>query len=105
MYMARKLAEFLNIFFGMRKFILMGGLLFIGIIFRIQGMLSGSEFVDLLKATTISFFAANSGEHALVAIKSYMDAKGKSPAPSDDAVAQVDEDDSVASTADTKATS
>jgi hypothetical protein len=80
----------------------------VGIIFRCHGYLSGSEFVDLLKSTTISFFAANGMEHVLTTVQSYMNNKGKTstqPAPDADgvAVADDDEDDSAASEADAKA--
>jgi len=106
--MTRQLANFFNLVFGFRKFILMLALFLVGILFRFYGYLSGAEFVDLLKATTISFFAANSGEHILTTIQAHLNSKGSAvPAaasvPSDD-IAQPDEDDSAASSADAKVT-
>lgn len=52
----------LDFIFGFRKFIIMLMLILAGIIFLIDGKLTGREFVDLLQATTVSFMAANSVE-------------------------------------------
>ena len=78
----------------------------VGIVFRCHGFLSGAEFVDLLKSTTISFFAANGAEHILTTVQSYLNNKGQpvvSPVVEQVAVADEDEDDSAASAADAKA--
>jgi hypothetical protein len=103
--MTRKLADLINILFGFRKFILMMALFAVGIIFRLKGLLNGQEFVDLFKATTISFFGANGVEHLMTTVKSYMDSKGKPSTPSApaDDIVEPDEDDSAASAADAKA--
>lgn len=73
--MRQKLAEFLNVFFGLRKTIVMFTLIVIGILFRLYGLLSGAEFVDLLKSTTLGFFSANMIEHLTTTVKTYFDSK------------------------------
>jgi hypothetical protein len=75
--MGAKMAEFLNIFFGFRKTIVMFVLIAIGIVFRLSNLVNGAEFVDLLKNTVIAFFAANSIEHFTTTIKTYIDSKGQ----------------------------
>lgn len=84
--MKQKVAELINIIFGFRKFLLMLLITLVGIIFRVKGYIDGNQFVDLLKSTTISFFAANGVEHIVATVKSVM---GKEPAP--EAVADTDE--------------
>lgn len=76
--MKQKVAELINIIFGFRKFLLMLALFAIGIIFRVKDYIDGNQFVDLLKSTTISFFAANGVEHVVTTVKSVM---GKSETP------------------------
>lgn len=74
--MKQKIAELINIIFGMRKFLLMLILYIIGIIFRIKGLVNGAEMVDLFKTTTIAFMGANGVEHLMTTVKDYM---GKGP--------------------------
>jgi hypothetical protein len=74
-FMKRIVAEWINLLFGLRKFFLMLVLYIVGIIFRIKGLINGSEMVDLFKATTVSFFAVNAGEHALATIKAHIASK------------------------------
>jgi len=73
----QKLADFIAIFLGLRKTIVMFALLFIGIVFRIEELINGEQLVDLLKATTIAFFAANSVEHVGETIRHYVNSKGQ----------------------------
>lgn len=75
--MTQKLADFLAVFLGLRKTIMMFALLFLGIIFRLKGYIDGAQMVDLLKGTTIAFFAANSVEHVGETVRHYVDAKGQ----------------------------
>ena len=75
--MKQKLADFIAIFLGLRKTIVMFALLFIGIVFRIEELINGEQLVDLLKATTIAFFAANSVEHVGETIRHYVNSKGQ----------------------------
>ena len=73
--MKQKMAEWFNLIFGFRKFILMLLIFVLGIIFRIKGLLDGNQFVDLLKGTTISFFAANGVEHIVNTVQAVMAGK------------------------------
>jgi hypothetical protein len=44
-------------------------LVVVGIVFRINGLLTGIEFVALLKGTAVAFFASNAVEHVKSVIK------------------------------------
>lgn len=78
--MKQKLAELINIVFGFRKFLLMLLLYVVGIIFRLNDLVSGAEMVDLFKTTTIAFMSANGVEHLMTTVKDYM-SNGKPSAP------------------------
>lgn len=73
--MKSKIAEWINIVFGFRKFMLMLLLYFVGIIFRLKGLINGAEMVDLFKTTTIAFMGANGIEHVVGVCKDYMGTK------------------------------
>lgn len=93
--MKQKIAELINVIFGMRKFILMLMLYLVGIIFRIKGLLDGAEMVDLFKATTIAFMSANGIEHLVEGVKSF-NQKGVAGVVGDDNLVPVDEGAEVA---------
>lgn len=94
--MKKKLAEWLNILFGFRKFIAWLFLFLVGIIFRVSGLVDGGQFVDLMKNTFMAFVAANGVEHLIDLGKQYVAAaKGTAPVPvpaADDVVATADDD-------------
>lgn len=73
--MKQKIADFLNVIFGFRKFLLLLILYTVGVVFRCKNLVNGAELVDLFKTTTIAFIGANSVEHVVGAAKAYMDAK------------------------------
>lgn len=75
--MGQKLAEFLNVLFGFRKLIIMTLLFSVGIVFRLMNLVNGAEFVDLLKSTSVAFFAANGLEHLTTTVKEYINSKGQ----------------------------
>jgi hypothetical protein len=75
--MTQKLADFIAIFLGLRKTLVMGILIAIGIIFRVKGLIDGNQLVALLQGTSIAFFAANSIEHVGETIKHYVNSKGQ----------------------------
>lgn len=75
--MKQELADFIAIFLGLRKTLVMLMLLAIGIIFRIENLIDGNQLVALLQSTTIAFFAANWVEHVGETIKHYINAKGQ----------------------------
>jgi hypothetical protein len=74
--MNQNIVNVLNSLQGIRKVLVMLSLVLIGVIFRIKGYLDGSNFVDLLKATTIAFFASNGVEHLTSTIKEYINVNG-----------------------------
>lgn len=53
---------------GLRKWSIMFLLIIIGVTFRVTDLLSGVEFVALLKGTAIAFFSSNAIEHIKSAI-------------------------------------
>lgn len=67
--------EIISILLGLRKFMVMGMLVIIAVVFRIYNYLDGSQFVELLKSTTLAFFATNSVEHVKNMVSTYMDSK------------------------------
>lgn len=73
--MKQKLAEWINIIFGFRKFLVMLIVFIIGVIFRLKGLISGSEMVDMFKAISISFFGANTVEHIVATVQGYVASK------------------------------
>lgn len=79
--MKEKLLQILDIVFGFRKFTFMLILLATAIIFRINDLINGAEFVDLLKESTLAFLAANGFEHATTAVKDYVAGKTAPAAP------------------------
>ena len=81
--MNQKILEFIGIFTGMRKTLVMFLLIFVGIVFRVKGYLSGDNFVDLLKGTTIAFFSANGLEHLTSTVKEYINSKGQKETQTD----------------------
>lgn len=76
--MKRKMAEMINVIFGFRKFTIMLIICAIGIIFRIYGLVSGAEMVDLFKVITVAFFGVNGIEHVVAVAKDYVN-KPNSP--------------------------
>lgn len=73
--MKQKIAEWINIIFGFRKFMAWLALFLVGIIFRVKGLIAGAEFVDLIKGTFLGFVAANGVEHIMTNVKGIMDSK------------------------------
>lgn len=53
---------------GLRKWSIMFLLVAIGVTFRVTDLLSGVEFVALLKGTAIAFFSSNAVEHIKSAV-------------------------------------
>ncbi len=86
--MKQKLAEWINIIFGFRKFMAWLALFLVGIVFRVKGLIAGAEFVDLIKGTFLGFVAANGVEHIMTTVKGVMDGKAAAQAPQ---VADTDE--------------
>lgn len=75
--MKQKLLDFIEVFTGARKTIVMVTLMLVAIIFRIKGLMTGGDVVELLKGTAIAFFSANGLEHIGTTIKEYVNNKGE----------------------------
>lgn len=91
--MTQKLADFIALITGLRKLIVMLGLMAIAIIFRLTNYIDGGQMVSLLQNTAVAFMAANSVERIGETIKHYVTvamAPGK-PLPADQVVS-LDED-------------
>lgn len=94
--MKQKIAEWINVIFGLRKFLIMLTLYLIAIIFRIKGLISGDEMVRLMEPTTIAFLGANGVEHVVSAVKDHYatkreDLAGDDPnTPYEDLVSRAD---------------
>lgn len=73
--MKQKLAEFINVIFGLRKFILILLVCVIAVIFRIKGLIDGAEMVDLLKTTTICFLGASGVDHIVSSVRNHYSSK------------------------------
>lgn len=71
------LVNFLNALQGLRKTIVMGILIVLAIVFRVKGLISGDNMVQLLQGTVIAFFSANGLEHITNTVKQYIDSNGK----------------------------
>ena len=62
------LKKVINTIKGLRKWSIMFLLVVVAITFRITELLTGVEFVALLKGTAIAFFSSNAVEHIKSAI-------------------------------------
>jgi hypothetical protein len=70
--MGQKLAEFLDFLQGFRKFIVMLLLIVVGIVFRLENLISGTDFVTLLQGTAIAFMASNAVENIGSTVKAWI---------------------------------
>ncbi|CAM6004828.1 unnamed protein product [Sphagnum balticum] len=59
-------------------------LMIIGVWFRLKGYLSGDNFTDLLKATVIAYFGANSVEHFTSMVQQHLVSKDAREAAAND---------------------
>lgn len=86
--MKQRIADFINVIFGFRKFLILLAVYAIAVIFRINNLINGDELVRLMEPTTLAFLGANGIEHITSAVKDHYAAKaGDDPAtPYDDLV-------------------
>lgn len=75
--MIQFIINFLNALQGLRKTVVMGILIVLAVVFRVKGLISGDNMVQLLQGTTIAFFTANGLEHMTSTVKEYIGANGK----------------------------
>jgi len=76
--MRQKLAELIDIIYGFRKFIAFLLLFVTALLFRIKSLVDGAQWVDLMKAVSYAFFAANGVEHFTEMAKSYYNGQPQS---------------------------
>lgn len=62
---------------GIRKFTVMLLIFSVGVYFRVADYIDGSEFVELLKVTSVAFFGANLMEHVKSTVLEYAKEKVK----------------------------
>ena len=55
--------KFISIIKGLRKWSIMMIIIVVGIVFLVNGLLSGIEFVALIKGVAIAFMSSNAIEH------------------------------------------
>jgi hypothetical protein len=77
--MTSKETDDLNLLFTWRKTLLVSTLYIVGGIFRIKGLINGSEFVDLIKNVTVAFLASNGFEYAASTARTYFNSQGPGP--------------------------
>lgn len=75
--MADYLVNFLNIFTGLRKTIVMLALLIVTCVFRVKGYIDPSNFEGVMKATVVAYFGSNACEHYTSMIKERLNSQGK----------------------------
>ena len=73
--MKEKIAEWLVVIQGFRKFLICLLTLVISVVFRTKSLLSGGEFVDLTKATVLAFMGTNSMEGLFAVVKDHLAAR------------------------------
>lgn len=73
--MKEKIAEFYQLLFGFRKFLVALIVIAVSIIFRAKSLLNGVEFVDLVKAVTLGFFGTNTVEGIVTVVKDHLAAR------------------------------
>jgi hypothetical protein len=69
--MRQRLADFFNAFLDLQKALIMLLVIAIGIVFRINNLITGSDMVDLVKNTVIAFFAVHATSHIVSSVSSY----------------------------------
>jgi hypothetical protein len=74
--MVQYIADFINSIQGLRKTLVMVGLMLMSCILRIKGYISGDNLSDMLKGTVVAFMAGNATEHITTAVKTFVDSKG-----------------------------
>jgi hypothetical protein len=75
--MVQYIVDFINVFQGLRKTVVMLAVLIVTAVFRVKGYLGPDNMEGILKATVVSFFASNSIEHYTAMVKERLLANGK----------------------------
>lgn len=79
--MRQKLSELIDLIYGFRKIIAFFLLFLVAIIFRLDALIDGGQFVDLMKNVALAFFAANGIEHYTSMIKDRIASQVSSQTP------------------------
>jgi hypothetical protein len=66
---------FISVISGLRKFTIMFVVLAVASGFRIAELLSGTEFIDLVKVTVVSYMSTNAAEHLTTTLKDWVQSK------------------------------
>lgn len=69
------MTDFFSLLSGFRKFVIMLLIIIVSIIFRVTNLISGAEWVDLLKDTVIAFMSFNGVEHLTGTITEWVRSK------------------------------
>lgn len=75
--MIQAIVDFINVFQGLRKTIVMLAVLIATCVFRVKGYIQPDNFEGIIKATVVSFFASNGLEHYTAMIKERLTSAGK----------------------------
>jgi len=75
--MVQYIVDFINVFQGLRKTVVMLAVLLVTCTFRVKGYIGPDNFEGILKATVVSFFASNGLEHYTAMVKERLLASGK----------------------------
>jgi len=75
MAMPQWLKDVISFINGFRKFTVMVLLLVTGISFRVTDFITGSEFVELLRYTTVAYMGTNALEHMSKAVVEWVKKK------------------------------
>lgn len=74
--MIQYIVDFINVFQGLRKTVVMLAVLIVTCVFRVKGYLAADNMEGILKSTVVSFFATNGIEHYTSMIKERLIANG-----------------------------
>lgn len=77
--MTEKMAEFLDVLMGFRKFLAFMFVFIASVVFLVDGHISGSNFADIIKSAFVAFVAANGVEHFTSMAKDYLASKVAPP--------------------------
>ena len=75
--MRERFQEIIDLTYGFRKLLAFAGVFLLAVIFRLAGLIDGSQVVDLLKNCFVAFCASNSIEHFTLTAQSYFKSNSK----------------------------
>jgi hypothetical protein len=75
--MVNLLVNFLNVFEGLNKTIIMFILFIVTCVFRVRGYIDSDNWGTVLRATVVAYFGTHMVEHYTAMVKERLTAKGK----------------------------